>query len=99
VFEFGYQMQGRIAQVWKGDFSICYLVNRTHVIRIAKHTEASASLRREMLLLPHLKERFDIRIPQIEGSGTRADTGDQFVFYPLVPDLILGPEVLSSMTL
>jgi aminoglycoside 2''-phosphotransferase len=81
----------------EGDFCICYVVNRTHIIRLAKHAEASASLRRETLLLPYLEQRLDVDIPHIEGVGTRLDTGEQFIFYPLVAGTILGPEALSSL--
>src|SRR5438128_1166038 len=81
----------------EGDFCTCYLVNRTHVLRLAKHAQASASLRREMLLLPHLAEHLDVHIPQIKNAGIRLDTGEQFVFYPLVPGTMLGPEVLSEL--
>jgi aminoglycoside 2''-phosphotransferase len=81
----------------EGDFCACYLVNCTHVVRLAKHAEASASLQREMLLLPHLAGRVGVPIPQIQGSGTRMDTGEQFVFYPLLPGTILEVEVLSSL--
>jgi len=83
----------------EGVFCTCYLINRTHVLRLAKHAEASASLRQEMLLLPHLPGHLDVRIPQIQGAGIRLDTGEQFVFYPLVPGTILGPEVLSALDL
>lgn len=88
----------RSAQVLsEGDFCTCYLVNQTHVLRIAKHAEASASLRREMLLLPDLKGCIDVHIPLIQGAGIRVDSGEQFVFYPLVPGTILEPEVISSL--
>lgn len=70
----------------EGDFCICYLVNQTHVVRLARHAEASASLRRERLLLPHLAAYIDIQIPQIQGAGTQVDTGEQFIFYPLVQE-------------
>ena len=80
----------------EGDFCACYLINRTHVLRLAKHAEASASLKREMLLLPHLDQYLDVQIPRITGAGVRADTGEQFVFYPLVPGTILSPEVLPG---
>lgn len=81
----------------EGDYCICYLVNHTHVLRLAKHAEASASIRREMLLLPLLEKHINVQIPHIQYAGTRVDTGDQFVFYPLVPGTILGPEILSSL--
>jgi aminoglycoside 2''-phosphotransferase len=89
----------RVEALGEGDYCICYLVNGTHVLRIAKHVGASAALRREMLLLPRLAERIDVRIPEIQGAGERADTGEQFVFYPLVPGIILESEVLSSLEL
>lgn len=81
----------------EGDFCSCYLINRTHVLRLAKHAEASASLTREMLLLPHLEQRLGVQIPSIRGTGTRMDSGEQFVFYPLVDGTALGPELLSSL--
>ncbi len=81
----------------EGDFCTCYLVNQTHVLRLAKHAEATASIRRERLLLPHLESRLGVNIPDIEGAGIRLDTGEEFIFYPLVPGVILWPEVLSSI--
>lgn len=81
----------------EGDFCVCYLINRTHVLRLAKHAEGSASLRRENRLLPLLKDHLDVEIPRIEEAGTRTGTGEQFVFYPLVPGVALEPEVLSSL--
>jgi aminoglycoside 2''-phosphotransferase len=86
-----------IEALGEGDFCTCYLINRTHVLRLAKHAQASASLRREMRLLPHLEQHLDVKIPQIQGAGTRVDTGEQFVFYPLIPGTIVEPEVLSSL--
>jgi aminoglycoside 2''-phosphotransferase len=80
-----------------GDFCTCYLINRTHVLRLAKHAKASAALRREMLLLPLLEPRLNTQIPQIKASGTRMDTGEQFIFYPLIPGKMVGPEVISSL--
>jgi fructosamine-3-kinase len=56
-----------------GDFCTCYVINRTHVLRLAKHARASASLRREMLLLPHLEQYLNVQIPQVSGAGTRIE--------------------------
>lgn len=81
----------------EGDFCTCYLINRTHVLRVARHAQASAALRRELLLLPRLEQHLEVQIPQIKGAGIRPDTGEQFVFYPLIPGIILGPEILFSL--
>lgn len=86
-----------IEPLGEGDFCVCYLVNRTHVLRLAKHAKATASLRREMLLLPHLEDCLGVQIPRIRGAGVQAQTGEQFVFYPLVPGTVLWPEVMSSL--
>src|SRR5207237_4757760 len=85
----------RVEALGEGDFCTCYLINRTHVLRLAKHAEASASLRREMLLLPRLEERLGVHLPRVQGAGVRVDTGEQFICYPLVPGMALGPEALS----
>jgi aminoglycoside 2''-phosphotransferase len=81
----------------EGDFCVCYLVNQTHVLRVARHARASASLGREMRLLPRLEGYLHVQIPRIEATGTIIDTGQQFVFYPLVPGAALGPEALSLL--
>lgn len=83
----------------EGDFCVCYLINGTHVVRLAKYGEASAAMRRELLLLPRLAGHLGIQIPLPEGSGIQADTGEQFICYPLVRGTILETEVLSSLTL
>jgi aminoglycoside 2''-phosphotransferase len=82
----------------EGDFCACYLVNGSHVLRLAKHREASEALRCEQLLLPLLKAHMQTRIPEIEGAGTRNDTGEEFIYYPLITGTILGPEVLAACT-
>jgi aminoglycoside 2''-phosphotransferase len=80
-----------------GDFCICYLINETHVLRLAKHEEASAALRRELRLLPQLAEHVSISIPRPEGNGLQLETGEQFLYYPLVRGTTLEPEVLYTL--
>lgn len=80
-----------------GDFCTCYLINRSHVLRIARHPEASASLRREMLLLPNLEQFVDIQIPKIVGDGICEDSGEQFVFYPFISGTPLDRHALMSL--
>ena len=81
----------------EGDFCTCYLVNQSHVLRIARHSEASASLRREMLLLPSLEQYINVQIPKIVGDGIRKDSGQQFVFYPFIPGTTLDRHALVSL--
>lgn len=86
-----------IEPLGEGDFCTSYLVNGTDVVRLARHAEASASLRREMLLLPQLEAMVDISIPRIRGAGIQAGTEEQFVFYPLVPGTIIDAEILHAL--
>ena len=83
--------------IGEGDFCTCYLVNQSHVLRIARHFEASEALRREMLLLPNLEQYVDIQIPQIVGAGIRKDSGEQFIFYPFIPGTTLDRHTLMSL--
>jgi aminoglycoside 2''-phosphotransferase len=80
-----------------GDSCVCYLVNQSHVIRIARHDAASAALRRESHLLLELSGRVGVAIPQIHGVGTAVDSGQRFVYYPLVPGAALEAEVLAAL--
>jgi aminoglycoside 2''-phosphotransferase len=80
-----------------GDSCVCYLVNQSHVVRIARHDAASAALRRESRLLIELSGRVGVAVPQIEGVGIAVDSGQRFVYYPLVPGAALEAEVLMAL--
>lgn len=81
----------------EGDDFQCYVLDGRDVLRLAKHARASASLRREMRLLPQLQKFVDARIPNIEGSGIRTDSGDRFISYPLLFGTRLAPQVLAGL--
>lgn len=87
----------RAEPLGEGEFTTCLLLDRTHVLRIARHAEASASIAREIELLPRLADRFEVEIPRVVGHGRHADTGARFVAYPLVPGTPLAPEVLAAL--
>ncbi|HVT04868.1 MAG TPA: phosphotransferase [Thermoanaerobaculia bacterium] len=83
----------------EGDSFECYLLDGRRVVRLAMHAAASASLRREMILLPHLQRQIDVQIPNIDGSGVGVISGERFVCYPLVPGIPLTPEVLAGVNM
>lgn len=87
----------RVAPLGEGDFTTCLLLDDTLVLRMAKHDEASAALAREAALLPGLEGYLPVVIPRIVGHGRRADTGQRFVVYPLVPGQALTPAVLAAL--
>ncbi len=80
-----------------GDFCTCYLVNRSHVLRIAQHELAAQALERELRLLPQLPAHLDVQIPQIVGAGGVAGTRLRFCCYPLVPGAPLEPDVVHAL--
>lgn len=86
-----------IVPLGEGDTCLCYLVNQTHVLRLAKHAEASAALQREIQLLSQLQNHLNVCIPQIQDTGTQVETGERFVFYPLVSGALLKAEKLSAL--
>ena len=78
-----------IAELGAGDFCVAYLVNGATVVRVARHAEAAASLRREACLLPSIAPHIDLRIPVPDRSGLDAEPA--FATYALLPGSPLTP--------
>jgi len=79
-----------IVPLGAGDSCDAYLVNGEWVVRVAKHAEAAAGLRREACLLPRIETRFDLRIPIPRLIGD--DESPTLVAHPLLP----GPALTTG---
>jgi aminoglycoside 2''-phosphotransferase len=63
----------------EGDDSIAYTVNGNYIFRFSKNQIASKNLEKEIKILPSLKERLSIPIPEFEFIGT--NSARKFVGY------------------
>jgi aminoglycoside 2''-phosphotransferase len=88
---------GSAEELGEGDSCLCYLVNGRNVLRIAKHPDASRALERERLLLPRLAATVTVPLPDIRAWGVRADSGDQFVYYPLLEGAQLTGDAFKAL--
>src|SRR5438105_1014457 len=58
-----------------GDFCRAYRVDDAWIVRVAKHAQASAALKREAAVLPALARTLELAIPVPEHVGVDARTG------------------------
>ncbi len=65
----------RVRAAGTGDFCHAYWVDDAWIVRVARHAQASAALRREAAVLPVLARSLDIAIPVPEHLGTDPRTG------------------------
>jgi aminoglycoside 2''-phosphotransferase len=74
-----------IARLGDGMDSLAVSVGGTFVFRFAKHAEAAAGLRREVMLLPRLAPGLPLDVPRFEFVGEHSATGLPFVGYRPIP--------------
>lgn len=80
----------------QGWANVVLVVDGQWVFRISRDREAGARLTFEKAILPVLKERLDVTVPDFQYSGSVF--GQLYVGYPLIPGEPLSKEMLESLS-
>ncbi len=89
---------GDVEPIGHGDFCHAFLVNRSHVVRIARHAEAAEAIRREACLLPRIAAHLPLPVPRPEYfPATGAEPA--ITIHEIVPGPPLSQELYSGMAM
>jgi aminoglycoside 2''-phosphotransferase len=84
----------RIQKIGEGMDSVAFLVNGSHIFRFPKDAEVEKNLAKEIAVLPYLKTRLKVKIPQFDYIGANAS----FVGYRKIEGEFLSRELFYSFS-